>query len=110
LQRAGGALAVDVKALARQGPTVLTAPGGPVLAVPTAEGGRFYDAASAAPGRVTVAAVDAAGATLAGGPRLAPLPTGRAMWFSWYAEQPLTDHWPRRRPRPGGAADGRGLG
>ena len=91
----GGAFAVDAEALARRGPMVLAVSWGRVLAVPAPEGARFYAVDDDAVGPAGVSAVDLTGATTADGVRHALLAGGRATWFSWYAEHPATDWWPR---------------
>ncbi len=94
------AMAIDVAALARAGPSVIAWAGSDVeliLAVPSPSGARLYDATGLrlTPGPVSnLARSDDQTAVLSDGTSLARLPSGRAVWFAWYAEHRTTTWWP----------------
>jgi hypothetical protein len=63
--------------------------------VPSAAGARLYAAVDLPLGPAAVTGVDPTGATTADGRRHPALSSGRATWFSWFADHPGTDWWPR---------------
>ena len=93
-------LAIDMAALARAGPSVIAWAGSFVeliLAVPSPSGARLYDATGLrlTPGPVSnLARSDDQTAVLSDGTSLARIPSGRAVWFAWYAEHRTTTWWP----------------
>lgn len=97
----GAALAVDVAAIGRSGPTLIAWSGGAVTAVvaaPGPGGARIYDATTVTarvPGPVTLRNSDHEIAVLDDGTVLPAMPTDRAYWFAWYGEHRTSSWWPR---------------
>ncbi len=111
-ESASAALAIELQALARAGPTVIAWPAAAtaatartipdglselILAVPVTNGAHLYRATgsvlAAGPAKVTPL-IEADRAVLPDGSILPRLTAGRATWFAWYGEHRSTTWWP----------------
>jgi len=98
----GGALALDLGALADAGPQLVDVEADTVLALPLEGGARLYDATGAGltPADVRDARPGADAVELADGRRLPRLQSSQAFWFAWHGNHPDTAWWPQEgRPR-----------
>jgi hypothetical protein len=93
----GVQLAVDVEALAAQGPQLLAIGDSTVVAVPTSGGARFYLAGDVdlPSGQFAGAEAGETALVLADGSTLERLVSGQSFWFAWYASFPDTAWWPQ---------------
>ncbi|MCP3855643.1 MAG: DUF3179 domain-containing protein [Actinomycetia bacterium] len=94
----GAELALQVEALAGEGPRVFVAGDTPLLVVPNGAGARVYDGSDldlADGDRPEIITETSGGVELADGSALPRLVVDQGFWFAWFNNHPNTQWWPR---------------